>query len=260
MIFSREKLSYYLNNSKISGVMFIGFILILWEISAKYMQAVSFPVFSQVVLTFFQLMVSGELPHHLGASLSRLFAGYFIASICGVTIGILMGSFKKIYNLLEPLTELIRPIPSPAYIPLAILFLGIGEQMRIFTIALASFFPILLNTYMGVKSVDQVQKDTGRTFGLSPIRNLFKIIIPASSPFILTGLRISLAISLILVVIAEMVAANQGLGYFILNMQRVFRVKEMYAGIIILGLLGYFLNTLFIKIEQRILHWHYGQD
>ncbi len=131
-----------------------------------------------------------------------------------------MGSIALVYRLLEPLTEFIRPIPAAAYIPVAILFLGIGNEMKIFVVFLACLFPILLNTYGGVRGVDPVLIDTGRTFGVSRFKALCQIVFPAALPSILTGMRISLGIALIVVVVAEMIAGNSGIGYYILDMQR----------------------------------------
>jgi ABC-type nitrate/sulfonate/bicarbonate transport system permease component len=170
-------------------------------------------------------------------------------------VGLMMGYFRWIDHLLEPLVELLRPVPTPAYIPIAILVLGLGTEMKVFLITAAAFFPVLLNTYSGVKHVDPVQIDTGRTFGLGSFAILKRIVLPAAVPHIFTGLRISLGISLIMVVISEMVAANSGIGYFILQAQRTFEVSEMYAGIFTLGVVGYLLNFIFIRIEKKIVHW-----
>jgi ABC-type nitrate/sulfonate/bicarbonate transport system permease component len=141
-------------------------------------------------------------------------------------------------------------------VPIAILFLGLGNEMKIFTIAFSCFFPVLLNTYAGVRSVDPIQINTARTFGKSAAVTLRKVILPAALPQIFTGMRISLAIALIMVVISEMVASVDGIGYFILSAQRSFRVPDMYAGVITLGLLGYALNAVFMRIERRVLRWH----
>jgi ABC-type nitrate/sulfonate/bicarbonate transport system permease component len=243
----------------------IGWILIvalcvLWEVSARFklVNSVSWPSFSSVVRTFAELVASGEMLTHIWPSLERLAIGYLIAVVLGVAVGLLMGYFRDMFNLLEPLTEILRPIPSPAYIPLVMLFLGIDNEMKVFMIAFGSFFPILLNTYSGVRAVDPVQVNTARTFGLSRFAIVQQIIVPSASPYIVTGMRVSLAIALILVVIAEMVASNNGMGFFILDTQRSFRVKEMYAGIIALAIVGYALNALFLALERRLMAWHIG--
>jgi len=198
------------------------------------------------------------LPAELGSSLWRMFAGYFIGIGLGVLLGLLMGSYRTFYNLLEPITEILRPIPSPAYVPIAILFLGIDDEMKIFMIAFSAFFPVLLNTYSGVRSVDPVQLQTAKTFGVKGSRLLWQIVLPSAAPFIFTGMRVSLAVALIVMVISEMVAASNGIGYFVLAAQRGFKVREMFAGVVTLAVIGYVLNRVFLAIENRVLAWHHG--
>ncbi len=243
--------------SRLSGVLLIVFLLVLWEVVVRtgMIQSPSFPPITDIFGAWGELIFTGVLFEQLGASLSRMFMAYIIASVLGILFGLLMGYFRFMNYLLEPLVELLRPIPTPAYIPIAILLLGLGTEMKVFLIAIATFFPVLLNAYGGVKQVDPVQIATGRTFGLKSFEILRKIILPSAIPHIFTGLRISLGIGLIMVVISEMVAANSGIGYFILQAQRTFEVSEMYAGIFTLGVVGYLLNALFIRIEKKIVHW-----
>jgi len=247
-------------NTRLIGVAFIGLLLVLWEIAAvnAVFPPMSFPRISSILVTWWQLIVSGELPGEVLPSLWRMFAGYFIGVALGVILGLLMGYVRFFYNLLEPITEVLRPIPSPAYLPIVILFLGIDDEMKIFMIAFASMFPVLINTYSGVRSVDPIQLQTARTFGVSGRRLLMQIVLPASSPFIFAGMRISLAVALIVMVISEMVAASSGIGYFILSAQRGFKIRDMFAGVLTLAMLGYVLNRLFLLIENRVLAWHYG--
>ena len=135
-------------NTRVIGVAFIGLLLVMWEIAAAnaIFPPMSFPRISAILATWWQLVISGELLAELLPSLWRMFAGYFIGVALGVGIGLLMGYVRFFYNLLEPITEVLRPIPSPAYLPIMILFLGIDDEMKIFMIALASMFPVLLNT------------------------------------------------------------------------------------------------------------------
>src|SRR6185369_4361507 len=235
-------------------------LLLLWEWVAAtgLLPAMSFPRMSVILQTLWGLIVSGELPRELAPSMLRMFGGYAVGAALGVLLGLLMGYFRFMYNLLEPITEFLRPIPSPAYIPIVILFLGIDDEMKVFMIAFASFFPVLLNTYSGVRSVDPVQLQTARTFGVSGWKLLWQVVLPSAAPYIFTGMRISLAVALIVMVISEMVAASNGIGYFILAAERGFKVREMYAGIVTLGALGYGMNRLFLAIEARMLAWHHG--
>ena len=249
-----------LGDSNLIGFLFIGLLLLLWEVSVRagWVQTFGFPPFSRVVEAFWSFMVSGEFVQVLLPSLHRWGVGYAIAIVAGIALGVLMGYVPFFYRLLEPVTELIRPIPSPAYVPVAIIFLGIDDPMKIFVIAFASVFPIIVNTFAGVRGIDAVQMNTARTFGIPRLTTMWHVVLPAASPFIFAGMRVSLAISLILTIIAEMIAGNSGIGYYILLAQRSFRVGEMYAGIIVLGLVGYALNRLFLVVEGRVLKWHFA--
>jgi ABC-type nitrate/sulfonate/bicarbonate transport system permease component len=239
------------------GFLLIALVLALWELAsaAQWIDPVSMPRVSVIVSSWIKSIEGGPLLQALLPTLGRIFSGFALAALVAVPLGLLMGSIPFVYRLLEPITEFIRPIPSSAYIPVAILFLGIGNEMKVFVIFLACLFPILLNTYGGVRGIDPVLIDTGRTFGVSRIKALWQIVLPAAMPSIMTGMRISLGIALIVSVVAEMIAGNSGIGYFILDMQRVFRVPEMFAGIFTLGILGFAINFIFLKIEGRLLHW-----
>ena len=242
------------------GILLIGVLLVIWELSGvfEWISPLSFPRMSAVVVTLGELIWSGELLRELGSSLWRMFTGYFIGIALGVLIGLLMGSFRVIYHLLEPITEILRPIPSPAYVPIAILFLGIDDEMKIFMIAFSAFFPVLLNTYSGVRGVDPVLTQTASTFGVKGSRLLWQVVLPSAAPFIFTGMRVSLAVALIVMVISEMVAASNGVGYFVLAAQRGFKVREMFAGVVTLAVVGYVLNRVFLAIENRVLAWYHG--
>lgn len=239
------------------GFLLIAVLLIAWEIAStnKWIDEVTFPAVSVIFRIWYENMISGTLIKELLPSLGRIFSGYFLAVLVAVSLGLLMGTVSIVYRMLEPITEFIRPIPSSAYIPVSILILGIGNEMKIFVVFLACTFPILLNTYGGVRGIDPVLIDTGRTFGISSFKSLRQIIMPAALPSILTGMRVSLGIALIVAVVAEMIAGSSGIGYFILDMQRVFRIPEMFAGIFTLGLLGFLINFCFLKIEGHFLRW-----
>jgi ABC-type nitrate/sulfonate/bicarbonate transport system permease component len=244
--------------SRFLGFGFLFLLLAAWEMSVRsgMVQAFGFPPFTHVAVAFYHFMTSGEVFSVLMPSLQRWAIGYALAVLLGVGLGILMGYFTFFYKLLEPVTELLRPIPSPAYVPVAILFLGIDDGMKIFTIAFASFWATMINTYAGVRGIDAVQMNTARTFGVPARVTILHVVLPAAAPYIFSGMRVSLAVSLIVTVIAEMIAGNSGIGYFILFAQRTFHVKEMYAGIIVLALVGYALNRVFVAIESRVLAWH----
>jgi len=243
---------------RVPGFLVLVALLMLWELSVrlKWVVTPTWPAVSDVFATFWHACADGTYLQVLGPSLERLAIGYLIATVCAVAIGVAMGIWRRMYLLFEPLVEFLRPIPSPAYLPMAILFLGIDNTMKVFMVAFAAFFPILLNTVSGVRSVDPVLLDTGRTFGLARAQIIRRIVLPAAAGYILTGMRISLAIALIVTVIAEMVAGNSGIGFYILSAQRSFQVTEMYAGVIALALTGFALNKGFLAVERLTLGWH----
>jgi ABC-type nitrate/sulfonate/bicarbonate transport system permease component len=242
---------------RLPGFILILVLLLLWELCSwrGIVDPVSLPRVSLILSSWWEALTSGELINQIWPTLVRICVGMGLAVLVGIPVGLLMGTVSFIYRLLEPITEFIRPIPSSAYIPVAILFLGIGDEMKIFVIFIGCFFPILLNTYGGVRGIDPVLIDTGRTFGVSRAQALMQIVLPAALPSILTGMRISLGIALIVAVVAEMISGNSGIGYFILDMQRIFRVPEMFAGIFTLGILGYLINLAFLKVEAHLLRW-----
>jgi ABC-type nitrate/sulfonate/bicarbonate transport system permease component len=229
----------------------------LWEALSRspFVDSVSMVPLSEILRTLFKLILGGEALSWLGPSLYRLFAGYAIGGVAGVAVGLLMGYSRSAYHVLEPIVEFIRPIPSPAYIPIVILFLGIDDEMKIAVIALAAFFPVVVNTYSGVLNVDPTFLEVARTLGVPRWSTALRVVLPASMPYIMSGLRVSLGIGLIVTVLSEMVAGNSGIGYFVLNMQRAFRNADMFAGVLVLGILGYLLNHLFLVAERYFVGW-----
>ena len=238
-----------------AGALLLVLVLLEFMVRLGKINAMLVPAPSTIAQRTLEIIASGAFVKPLVATLYLLFTAYFSASILAIAVGLLMGRFIPIYNLLEPLVESLRPLPKPALLPPLILLLGLGDAMKLAIVGLAVFFPVLINTVQGVRGIDPVLINTARTFGHSRLAILRKVILPASLPFILAGMRISLGLGLILVVIAEMLAGTGGLGYLILDMQRSFRVLNMYAWLVILAVLGYLLNALFVKLEQRAIHW-----
>lgn len=253
-----DRVTRWLSQSRLSGVLLIVLLLGGSQYSALYLiHRPTWPPLTLVWTTWLTNMADGTLLGHLGATFWRQMVGYSIAAVLGIGFGLVMGYFRILYNLFEPLVEILRPIPGAAYLPVLVLFVGIGHEMKVILILIASFFPILLNTYSGVRGIDAVQLDTARTLGLNTWQTFREVIIPAASPQILTGMRISLAISLILAILGEMIVSNDGLGYFTLLAQRTFKLPEMYAGLFTLAIFGYLLNHLFLLGEARLIRWHH---
>ncbi len=233
-------------------------VLAAWEIASRtrVLTPQFFPPVTEILSTFVALWQNGVFLPHLAATLWRMAVGYGLAVILGIGLGLLLGRWRGLYDLFEPLIEFARPMPPVALIPVLILLLGIGDEMKIAIVAFAAFFPILLNTIDGVRGVHPTLLDVARTFRFRAADVLRKVILPAALPQIMAGLRISLAIALIVALVSEMIGATQGLGYFVLQAQRGLRIRDMYAAIVMLALLGYTLNALFLLLEGRVLAWH----
>jgi NitT/TauT family transport system permease protein len=242
------------------GLISLAALFSLWEISSRSspLLRLYFPPISEISVSLIQSMLARDLSGHLLASLGRFLAGYGLSALIAIALGIVLGYFRWAYNLLEISIEFLRPMPSVAMIPVAILLLGIGNPMIVAVTVYAAMWPILINTIDGVRSIDPTLIDTGRTFGLGRWKTLRAIILPAALPYAMTGLRISLAIALILVTTAEMVVGGKGLGFFILDEERSLRTGNMYAGIALVAILGYGLNRLFVFFERRVMAWHAG--
>jgi ABC-type nitrate/sulfonate/bicarbonate transport system permease component len=252
-----RRLLKWLQTSRGSGVILILLLLVAWQISALYvMDTPTWPPVTRIFQAWVADLLDGTLISNLLATFWRQMLGYWLAVVLGIGVGLAMGYYRVAYNLMEPLIEVFRPIPGPAYLPVLVLFVGIGDEMKVVLILVASLFPILLNTYSGVRAIDPVQFDTARTLGLTTLQTLREIVLPAALPQILTGMRISLAISLILAILSEMIVSNDGLGYFTLLAERTFKVPDMYAGIFTLAMFGYALNRLFLFGEARLVRWH----
>lgn len=247
-------------DSRWTGIAVLVVLALLWEVAGRgaWVHKVLLPPLTAVLATLYDITASGEIVRHLAVSLWRAAAGYVLAAAVGIALGIAMGYWRRAYEASEIILELLRAVPPPAVIPLAMVFLGIGDALKVFVIFFACLFPILVNTIDGVRSADPVLIRTARTFRLSPWRTVWSVIIPAAGPFIVTGMRIATAIALILTVISEMIGATSGIGYFILGSQRTLHITQMYAGILVLALTGYAINRAFLALDGRLMAWHKG--
>jgi ABC-type nitrate/sulfonate/bicarbonate transport system permease component len=234
-------------------------LVILWELSVRFglIDGRFLPTPTQIAANMWELLRSGELLHHTVASLTRFVFGLTLATTLGIGLGVAMGASETCRNAFNMLVELSRPIPPIALIPLAIFWLGIGDESKVFLIFVACFFPILLNTLSGVQGTDPTLINLYRTMGATRAQTLCHVLLPSALPQILTGLRISAGIGLIVLVAAEMVGAYDGLGYLILYSEQTWQLDSMFAGIITISVIGYLLNLVFLKIGSFYLHWYY---
>ncbi len=247
---------------RISGIVLVLAVLALWEASARlgWVVSTNWPPFSAVLGEMIRGLASGELSSVLAASMGRMLTGYLIGGTAGILLGLLLGYFRILDRFLSPVAEALRPLPIPAIVPPLILFLGIDDTLKITVVSLAILFPVLVSTVGGVRNVDEVLINTGATFRAGAMRRLFTIVLPAASPAIFSGLRISLSLALITTVVAEMIAGSSGIGYTIVSAQYALRPDEMYAAVLCLMIVGYALNHVFLLVERRFLFWYARQE
>lgn len=200
-------------------------------------------------------LANGDISSQVGVTLLTFAEGLALATALAIVIGVLMGAVPVVYDALKIIVEFLRPIPSVAMIPLAILFLGLGGPMRVAVITYASFWPLLISTLYGVRAVDPVSLDTARNFGISPAATLWRVTLPSALANISTGLRVSASIALVVTVTTELVAGNSGIGFYVSQMEQANRLPPMYAGILLTGLLGYLVNAMFFQLERRVVFW-----
>jgi ABC-type nitrate/sulfonate/bicarbonate transport system permease component len=218
-----------------------------------------FPPISETLSTLFDQLGESRFWEAVGNTLEGWALGLGIAAGLAIPIGIVIGSSRLLYRATRGVIEFLRPIPSVALIPLAILIYGTGLQSKVFLAAFASFWQVLVATLYGVQDVDPVATDTARSFGFSRPQRLLRVTLPSAVPYIATGIRIASAVSLILTVTAELVIGAAGLGRSI-NLARSGGNEElMYALILATGVLGLLLNAVFQRVERRVLHWHPSQ-
>jgi ABC-type nitrate/sulfonate/bicarbonate transport system permease component len=229
-----------------------------WWWSSNASTSPYFPPLTDILLAFKTTWLFSHVPTDVGPSLARMAAGYAIAVVAGISLGMLLGVAPLASRALGPPLEFVRAVPPPALIPVAILIFGIENNMKVFVIVAGCIWPILLNTIDGVRGVEPTMLDMSRSYGLTPAQRWSRIMLPAALPQVFSGLRSALSIALILMVISEMVASTNGIGYFVLDAQRTFAIASMWSGIILLGLLGYALNAVLLLVERRVLRWHRG--
>ena len=207
---------------------------------------------------FIDLWIGERFIEDVIPSLSRLLRGLFISIIIGIGLGIAIGLTRPLRWLLEPLLEFIRAIPSTIMIPVLLLLIGINDSMKITVIVLGCLWPVLLNTIEGVRSLDQVLTETARVYGIKSRLRLAYLVLPGSLPQIMAGVRHSLAVGLILMVVSEMFASSDGIGHAIIIFQNRVAIPEMWSGIVLLGIVGVLLSITFQAVQKRLLRWYYG--
>lgn len=245
----------------IAPLLAVAAVLGLWELvtRAGLLNPDHVPPMTDTVAELAQLLGESSFWSAVGSTLQGWGLGLGIAAALAVPLGILIGSSATAYRAVRFVVEFLRPIPSVALVPLAVLIYGVGLESKVFLAAFASFWPLFVQTLYGVRDVDPVATDTAKSFGLNAFERLYRIKLPSAIPYIATGLRISSAVALILAVTAEIVIGSAGLGREINIARQGGAVELMYALIITTGLLGWALNIATTRAERRVLHWHPSQ-
>ena len=212
----------------------------------------------KLIQTFWAVWAGERFWTDFVPSVLRLLVGLVMTILLGVVLGVMIGSVRWLRSLTEPMLEFFRAIPPPVLVPLLMLLVGINDQMKIIVIISGAIWPVLLNTIEGVRAVDPVLRDTFRTYSITGFARLRYLVLPGASPQIMTGVRQSTSIALILMVISEMFGSSSGLGFTIVLFQRAFAIPEMWSGIVVLGLLGLALSVISKSIEHRLLKWYSG--
>ncbi|OZQ65061.1 ABC transporter permease [Paenibacillus sp. VTT E-133280] len=231
--------------------------LILWQLagSTGMISAQFLPTPLSIARAFTDLLVTGELTHHLGVSMGRAGIGFLIGGVLGLLFGILTGLFRSVEYVLDPSVQVLRLVPHLAIAPLIILWFGFGEMSKVVIILTGSFFPLYINTFMGIRNVDNKLFEVSRVLGFSPYQKLRRLILPAALPGILLGLRLSLAVAWIGLVVAELIGSQSGIGFLINEAKQNSNTEVVFVGIIIFAIVGKLIDSLFRIIERKFLFW-----
>jgi NitT/TauT family transport system permease protein len=230
--------------------------LALWEILPRTVVEPGYlPPFSVVVRAAIGLFVSGEIWEHLSISLSRSLMGFALAVLVGVPLGLLIGWFREVEEYVDPFVQTLRQTPVLALLPVFILFLGIGEASKVAIIFWGTVWPILLSTISGVKEVDPVVIASARSMGARRLDLFRRVVLPATVPSIMTGIRLGATFAILMLVVAEYVGAKAGIGALVINSQYAFQIPKMYAAILILALLGLSTNAVLVRLQRRATRW-----
>lgn len=243
---------------KLYSLLAVFIFLLIWEVAPRVGLAdpVFVPPFSKVIVAFFQLIASGEMFKDVLISLQRAIIGFGLALVIAVPLGLLIGWFDRVEKFLDPLLQTFRQTSALALLPVFILIFGIGEVSKVAIIFWGVQWPILLNTISGVKTVDPLLIKSARSMGASPLTLFIKVILPGAFPSIFTGIRLSATSAILILIAAEMIGSNSGLGFLIYESQVKIEVPNMYAAILSIAILGLVVNYLLVLLGKKIMKWN----
>ncbi len=245
--------------SWLTGTGSVLLVLVVWEFlsATGRVNALLLPTPIAVAQAAIKLTVSGTLPIDIAVSLGRVIVGFFAALCVAVPLGVFMGLSRTVIDGVNPLVEIARPIPPIAIIPIAMLWFGIGETSKVFLIAYGAFFPILLNTISGFRAIDPIHIRAVQSLGAKRWQLIRYVVVLSAFPHIVVGARLGMAMGFIVLVAAELIAADSGLGFLIQDARQHFMTDQIFVGIIAIGILGLLLNQSLLVLERRIVPWRF---
>ncbi len=251
-----------LNARHLLGLLVPAILLFAWWLATRNRDYGLVPSPGEVVTAVLDLAAgdegdafSGRLPAHILASMERVYGAFALAALVALPLGLLIGRLRIARDLLDPLLQLLRPIPVTAWLPLSMILFGLGARSAFFLVALGAFFPILLNTSFAVRSVEPRLFEAAAMLGVSPARMFPKVVLPASLPGIFTGLRLGLGFAWVVIVVGEMTGVQTGLGAMIMDARQLSRTDVIVAGMATIGLLGFLSDFAILSLGKRLLRW-----
>jgi ABC-type nitrate/sulfonate/bicarbonate transport system permease component len=232
----------------------------LWEACARthLIDTRFFPAPSNIIRHLFDLGASGALWKDTGASLYRLAVGFVVGCLPAIVLGLAIGLYRPIRAAFDPLISATYPVPKSSLLPLILLIFGLGESSKIAMVAIGVFYPVVINTAAGVRQIPPIFLDVGHNFGASRFNMFWTVALPGALPLIMTGIKLGAGMGLVLIAIAEMIGAKQGLGYMIWNAWELFDVETMYVGLFVIAIIGFIMNAGFDAIERAVVPWRKG--
>jgi ABC-type nitrate/sulfonate/bicarbonate transport system permease component len=226
-----------------------------WQVGSGGLSPLFFPAPSTIIQTLVRLLVGGDLLAHVGATLSRLFLGFLLGGVPALILGWAMGWSRQIRMVIDPFVAATHPIPKIATLPLIMIIFGIGESSKVVVVAVAVFFPVLINTMAGVRQIPPIHFEVAQNYGASQLKILTRVVVPGSLPSVLTGARLALNVAMLLTIAVELVAAQKGLGEMIWFAWETLRTEELYASLVVIAVLGISFNLLLQHLTARLVPW-----
>ena len=233
-------------------------VVVAWWLWSSSAQNPFYPPLSDILRRFRELWLFAQFGSDVLPSLRNLAIGFAIASVAGVALGMLVARIGWLRAMTEPVVTFLRSTPPVAIVPIFVLVLGFGSSMKVSIIAVAAFFPTLIATVDGVRSADPVLMETAQAYQLSTRQRIFQVLLPSAGPQVFAGLQVSLQTAFVVMIASEMLGSSQGIGALTLKAQQSFQVQDMWAGIVLLGVLGYLINLLFLLVRRHWLAWYDG--